>query len=110
MLEEEGKDRKGILIRWAALFKELSWKLYPVFTYPKETGKCDLLAGSIAAPNKSVFLGASPFGQVVKFACSASVARCSPVQILGTDLRTAGQAMLWQASHIEKLELEWPFN
>ena len=45
-----------------------------------------------------------PHGQVVKFMHSASAARGSPVQILGTDLHTAHQAMLWQVFHIEELE------
>ena len=31
----------------------------------------------------------------VKFACSSSAARGSPVQIPGADLRTTCQAMLW---------------
>ena len=41
-----------------------------------------------------------PGGTVVRFACSPSVARGSPVQILGADLCTTHQAMLWQESHI----------
>ena len=41
-----------------------------------------------------------PSGAAVKFTPSASVAWGSPVQILDSDLRTACQAMLWQASHI----------
>ena len=41
-----------------------------------------------------------PGGVVVKFTRSALVARGSPVPILGTDLHTAHQAMLRQASHI----------
>ena len=41
-----------------------------------------------------------PGGTVVKFARSALVAWGSPVWISGADLRTACQAMLWQASHI----------
>ena len=40
-------------------------------------------------------------GAAVKFARSASVARGLPVRILGADLHTACQAMLWLASHIE---------
>ena len=39
-------------------------------------------------------------GTAVKFAHSDSVAQGSLVRILGVDLRTACQAMLWQASHI----------
>ena len=39
-----------------------------------------------------------PDGIVVKFACSSLTARGSQVQIPGTDLCTAYQAMLWQAS------------
>ena len=41
-----------------------------------------------------------PGGTVVRFACSPSVARSLPVQILGADLRAAHQAILWQESHI----------
>ena len=41
-----------------------------------------------------------PSGILVKFKYSASAARGSPVQILGADLRTAYQAMLWQASYV----------
>ena len=37
-----------------------------------------------------------PNGVVVKFVCSTSVAQGSPVGILGTDLHTTHQAMLWQ--------------
>ena len=37
-----------------------------------------------------------PGGVVVKFACSASAAQGSPVQILGVDPLTAHQARLWQ--------------
>ena len=39
-------------------------------------------------------------GAVVKFARSALVVWGSLVRILGMDLYTAYQAMLWQASHI----------
>ena len=42
-----------------------------------------------------------PGGIAVKFVCSASVAQGSPVQILGTDLYTAYQAILWQVSDIK---------
>ena len=41
-----------------------------------------------------------PGGAVVKFAHSALAAWGLPVRILDVDLRTACQAMLWQASHI----------
>ena len=41
-----------------------------------------------------------PGGVVVKFATSTSVAGGSPVQILGADIHTAYEAMLWLASHI----------
>ena len=41
-----------------------------------------------------------PSGIVVKFACSASAARGSPIWIPGMDLGTACQTMLWQASYI----------
>ena len=40
--------------------------------------------------------GGQPSGVVVKFVCSTSVAQGSQVQILGTDLRTAHHATLWQ--------------
>ena len=39
-------------------------------------------------------------GAVVKFAHSASVAQGSLVQMPGTNLHTAYQAMLWQEFHI----------
>ena len=39
--------------------------------------------------------GGQPGGSVVKFACSASLARGSQVQLPGVDLRTTYQAMLW---------------
>ena len=42
-----------------------------------------------------------PSSAVVKFACSTSAAPDLPVRILGVNLHTACQAMLWQASHIE---------
>ena len=45
-------------------------------------------------------LRGQPGGAPVEFTCSASVARGLLVQIPGVDLRTACQAMLWQASHI----------
>ena len=45
-----------------------------------------------------------PDSHLVKFACTALVAPGSLVRILGTDLCTAHQAMLWQASHIGKIE------
>ena len=35
-------------------------------------------------------------GRVVKLACSASAAQGSSVQVLGMDLHTTCQAMLWQ--------------
>ena len=41
-----------------------------------------------------------PGGKVVKLMHSASVILGSLVWIPGMDLRTAYQAMLWQASHI----------
>ena len=41
-----------------------------------------------------------PRGVAVKFLHSALAARGLPVQIPGTDLCTAPQAMLWQAPHI----------
>ena len=42
-----------------------------------------------------------PSSAADKFARSALAAWGSPVQILGADLCTACQAMLWQASHIQ---------
>ena len=50
--------------------------------------------------NKSSYIENSgirglPSGTVVKFACSALVAQGLLVWILGTDLQTAHQAMLW---------------
>ena len=39
-----------------------------------------------------------PSGTVVKFTCSVLVAQDSLVWILGADVHTADQAMLWQAS------------
>ena len=41
-----------------------------------------------------------PGDVAVKFVCSALVAWGLQVWILGVDLPTAWQAMLWQASHI----------
>ena len=41
-----------------------------------------------------------PGGAVVKIVCSVSAAQGSLVRIPVADLRTAYQAMLWQASHI----------
>ena len=45
-------------------------------------------------------------GIVVKFACSASATRGPQVQILGADLHTAHQAILWQYP-IYKIEEDW---
>ena len=45
-----------------------------------------------------------PGGAVVKLTRSASVVRGSSIQILGTVLSSAYQAMLWQVSHIQKME------
>ena len=42
-----------------------------------------------------------PGGAPVKFARSALAARGSPVRILGADLCTACQAMLWQVFHVK---------
>ena len=47
-----------------------------------------------------------PGGTVVKFACPASVAWGSRVQIQGADLHTAHQAMLWQHPTY-KIEEDW---
>ena len=41
-----------------------------------------------------------PGGAAIKFARSASAAWGAPVQILGMDLCTACQAMLWLVSHV----------
>ena len=41
-----------------------------------------------------------PCGVSVKFTRSAFLACGSPVQILGADIHSPYQAMLWQASHI----------
>ena len=56
---------------------------------------------------KLMYLGAGPGGVVVKFACSTSVAWASEVWILGTDLHTARQAMLWQHPTYS-IEEDWP--
>ena len=47
-----------------------------------------------------------PSGVVVKFACSTLMAQGSPVQILGADLHTAHQAMLWWLP-TNKIEEDW---
>ena len=57
-----------------------------------------LLYGKLSKPEA---LGAS---LVAQWLSSSSLARGSPVQIPGADLRTACQAMLWQASHIQSRE------
>ena len=44
---------------------------------------------------------------MVKFTRSTSVARGSQVQILGVNLHTAHQAMLWQGP-THKIEEDWP--
>ena len=49
---------------------------------------------------KKGLYGAWPGGAVVKFTHSALAVWASSVQIPDVDLRTAYQAMLWQASHI----------
>ena len=48
-----------------------------------------------------------PSGAAVKFTHSTSVAWGSLVWIPGADLCTACQAMLWQASHVKKIEEDW---
>ena len=50
--------------------------------------------------HKKSYLRGQPSGTAVKFTHSNLVAWGSPVRILGMDICTAGQAMLWQASHI----------
>ena len=45
-------------------------------------------------------------GLVVKFTHSSSAAQGSQVQILGIDLHTTHQAMLWQHP-IHKMEEDW---
>ena len=47
-----------------------------------------------------------PAGVEVKFACSASAAQGSQVQIPGADLQTAHQAILWQRLTYE-IEEDW---
>ena len=42
---------------------------------------------------------------VVKFPCSTSVAQSLLVRIPGVDVRTACQAMPWQASHIKQRKM-----
>ena len=49
---------------------------------------------------KNEVLGNWAGGTVAKFVCSTSGAQGSPVQILGADLRTTCQTVLWQVSHI----------
>ena len=49
--------------------------------------------------SSKAFFWSQPSGTVVKFACSASAALVSLVQIPGADLHTAHQAMLWRASY-----------
>ena len=51
-------------------------------------------------------VGAGPVLYVVKFVYSASVAWGSQVQILGTDLHTTHQAMLWRHPTY-KIEEDW---
>ena len=51
--------------------------------------------------HKNLFTGGLPGGTVVNFAHSTSMAWGSAVRILGVDLHTTCQALLWQASHIE---------
>ena len=49
---------------------------------------------------QEIELRGRPSGAAVTLAGSASVARGSPVWILGVDLHTTYQATLWQAYHI----------
>ena len=51
---------------------------------------------SICLKVKKIILTGRPRGVVVKFMCSALVAWGLQVQILGVDLHSADQAMLWQ--------------
>ena len=46
-----------------------------------------------------------PSSVAVKFTHDASVAQGSQVQMLGAELHTTCQAVVWQASHIEELEV-----
>ena len=55
---------------------------------------------SVQAILLKINLVGPPSGVAVKFAGAISAARGSLVQITGADIRTACQAMLWQASHI----------
>ena len=48
--------------------------------------------------SKVIINEGQPSGAVVKFAHSALVAQGLPIWILGADLHTACQAVLWQAS------------
>ena len=48
-----------------------------------------------------------PSGAAVKSTSSALAAQGLPVQIPGVDLHTAYQAVLWQASHVEKNGGRW---
>ena len=50
---------------------------------------------------KIIHMRDRPGGAVVKFTRSTLAARGSLVRILGVDIRTAWQAMLWQESHIK---------
>ena len=61
----------------------------------------ELITDTVLEPmllRKLSFWG-QPGGAAVKFSCSASAVWGLPVRILGEDLRTVQQAMLWQASH-----------
>ena len=49
---------------------------------------------------KNINMRGQPGGAAVKFIRSALAVPGSPVRILGADVCSACQAMLWQASHI----------
>ena len=80
---------------------------YSVFFYSKIFGCTSQQSTKICAAKetemtevKKFIRWGQPSGAAVKFACSASAAWGSLVQIPGVDLHTACQAMLWQASHM----------
>ena len=70
-----------------------------------------MLMNKISSPlvppsKKKQFVRGQPSSAVVKFACSALVAWGLQVQILGANLHTAHQAMLW-CHPTYKIEEDW---
>ena len=55
---------------------------------------------------KKISLWSQSGGIVVKFACSAAAAQGSRIWILGMDLHTTQQAMLWRQPKY-KIEEDW---